>query len=198
LLNTRAWRQAAKFILAPLLFRSGTFVGRLTAGFFVTRFLITARLFTTGFLAPMFMASLLFAGRRLDAAHGATERFDLALVVELLAFSQFNQLLDFFHLIERLFQGLDDTAHIVCGFGDSGTSVANRLLMDGWAVNRLPLNGWGFHRRHVRSRRFDGRGFGSSVRWRCLGRLIRCRRRCPGGRRTLATSTTATTTASAM
>lgn len=88
----------------------------------MARFLIAARLFTAGFLAPgfftAFITPLLLARRRLDAAKGATERFNLAFIVELLAFSQFNQFLDFFHLIERLFQGLDNAAYVIRRFGD--------------------------------------------------------------------------------
>jgi hypothetical protein len=201
----RKWRAVIFYLTktgdksAPLLFRAGISIGRfLAAGFFVTRFLITARLFTAGFLTPMFVATLLFTGRRLDAAQGAAEGLNLALIVKLLAFRQFNQLLDFFHLIECLFQGLDNAAYVVRRLGNGRIRIADMLLRGGRAVNRLPLNRWLFHRRRFGSRRFNGRGFGNSVLWRCFGRLVCGRRRCTGRRLPLATSTTAATSASAM
>jgi hypothetical protein len=118
--------------LAPLLFRTGVFVGRFLAGrlfrrrFLVARFLKAARLFPAGFFAPLIMAPILFtlAGRRLDTAKRAAKRLDFTLVVKLLAFRQLNQFLDFFHLIERLFQGLNDTAYVVRRFGDSRVGIA--------------------------------------------------------------------------
>jgi hypothetical protein len=146
---------------APLLFRSGTFVNRL----FSAGFLIAARFFTAGFLAPRFVAPLLFT-RRLNAAQGAAERLNLTLIVELLAFSQFNQLLDFFHFIERLFQGLDNAAHVVRRFYDGGTGITALLPGGRRAVNRLPLERRLFHRRRGGSRRFNRGGFRSAFRRR--------------------------------
>jgi hypothetical protein len=36
----------------------------------------------------------------------------------LLAFRQFNQFLNFLHLVKGLFERLDDAAHVVCSFSD--------------------------------------------------------------------------------
>jgi hypothetical protein len=114
------------------------------------------------------MAPFLFtlAGRRLDAAKGTAKRFDFAFVIKLLAFSQFNQLLDFFHFIERLFQGLDNAAHVVRRFYDGGTGITALLPGGRRAVNRLPLERRLFHRRRGGSRRFNRGGFRSAFRRR--------------------------------
>ena len=131
----------------------------------VARFLKTARLFPSRFFAPVLMAPFRFtlAGRRLDAAKGTAKRLDFTLVVKLLAFRQFNQLLYFFHLIERLFQGLNDTAYVVRRFGDSRIGIASLRFLSrrtvGWMLLNWRLFHW--HWRRLGGGRFNRRGFRS-------------------------------------
>jgi hypothetical protein len=55
-------------------------------------------------------------------AQSPTQRLDLALVGELLAFSHFHQLENFFHLIHGALQRLHDVHHFVNGLTDGGAA----------------------------------------------------------------------------
>jgi hypothetical protein len=183
------------------------FPARFFSGWFVVaRFLIAARLFPTGFSTTGIRATFRFAftRRRLDAAQSAAEGLNLALIVKFLAFSQFNQFLDFFHLVQRLFERLNDAAHVVRSLGDGGIGIVTlrfrrRRTMDRLPLDRLPLDGRGFHRRRGGSRRFHGGSFRGIFRRLWRGRWLFRRRRRPGsGWLAWAASTTAATSASAM
>lgn len=63
------------------------------------------------------MPMIVFAGA-MDLAQRALEILNLALIVDLLAFGQFQRLEHFFHLFERMFQFLDDAVDLIDGFAD--------------------------------------------------------------------------------
>jgi len=133
----------------------------------------------------------------LKLAQGAEQRFDLAFVGELLAFGEFDQFQNFFHLLQRLFQRFDDLHHFVDGLADGGTirpghawrvrhgrfKPGARRQRTGWLRTHRMLgqfNGRFSMRRHGRCGRLHGGGrFGWHRRFsngRYFGRFIFCRR----------------------
>jgi len=68
------------------------------------------------------MPVIVFAGA-MELTQCALEILNLALVVDLLAFGEFQRFQNFFHLFERMFQFLDDTVDLVDGLGNRGLFV---------------------------------------------------------------------------
>ena len=137
-------------VLTSPFFRPGIFVRRLVVAFllvnrfFVPRFFVSARLFAPGFRAAV---ARWFIARDLDAAQGAAQVFNLALVAELLLFRQFDEFQDMFHLLKGLFERRDDLPHLVHGLRDGGGGLFAMDFLGWWSVNGWPVNGWPFNRR---------------------------------------------------
>jgi hypothetical protein len=71
-------------------------------------------------------------------AHRAVERFDFALVVDLLSFGEFQRFEHFLHFIENVFEFLDDFGDLIDGVGDAGSlELLNGLRMRLWPGFRL-------------------------------------------------------------
>jgi hypothetical protein len=127
--------------------------------FFVMRrfrmlgFLVTARLFPTGFLASRLVAPFLFAARHLNAAKGAAKIFNLALVIELLVFSEFDQLKNVLHFLKCLFKGSNDATHLFRSLGHRRSVFLRRRRRRGSAklgtLNRALNIGRLFRRRRL-------------------------------------------------
>ena len=117
-------------LTGALLVWSRIFVHRLfTSGFFRGRFILggfleaTRLLFPTGFFAPRLVTTITVTVRllttgQLDATQGAAERFDFAFIADLLILGYFKRMQHFFHRLKGLFEGFDDTADVIEGFGD--------------------------------------------------------------------------------
>jgi len=172
------------------------------SGFFVPFSRLACRFPGPGFFTPKFLAAGCVAAFafgllttwQLDAAKGAAERFDFALVVVLLMFGQFDQFEDFFHLLQRLFEGFHDVADFVGGFADGG-QILFGLRPLGRAMNGIafsgPFYGW----------LLRGGRFGKVFLWRGCGWFVGdgCGRRSRSGWLATAASTTAAaSTASAV
>ena len=61
------------------------------------------------------------AARVLQLAQQAAERVNLMLIGELLPLGVFDQFQNFFHALQGLFQGFDDSHHLVDGLADGRT-----------------------------------------------------------------------------
>lgn len=68
-------------------------------------------------------AALGFAGAITQLAQGPAQRFDLAFVRELLAFREFHQFQNFFHLIHRALERFNDLHHFVNRLMDGGGAM---------------------------------------------------------------------------
>ena len=96
---------------------------------------------------------------RLKLAQGAQQRFDFALVSELLALGEFDQFQNFLHLLQRLPQRFHDLHHLIDGLADGRTVRPGHArsvfggLKSGARWNERPCRN---HRR-VDGGRFNGR-----------------------------------------
>lgn len=122
---------------------------RLTGRFFAAMFLVPF-LWAAGFFAPEFVTPFRLAAGQLDAAQGAAERIDFALVVEFLMLGQFDEFQDLFHLLKRLLEGFHDVADFIGGFANGGKV----LFLAG------PVDGRAFVTRRFDRRPFPGRRLG--------------------------------------
>lgn len=68
-------------------------------------------------------AALGFTGTVAQLPQGAAQRFDFAFVRELLAFREFDQFQNFFHLIHRALERFDDLHYFVNGLMDGGGAM---------------------------------------------------------------------------
>ena len=131
--------------LTALLFGAGIFrffgAGFFGRAKFFALFRFGTRRFTARFRAA-FPDRL--AARRLDSAQGAAEIFNFPLIAEFLLLGQFNQAQHFLHLLQRLFEGLDNMAHVVQSFHDG---------------RNAPFDVVSLNRRLLDNGRFDGRRF---------------------------------------
>jgi hypothetical protein len=181
-------------------FATGLFVSFGLARRFFLAGLLTPFRFAAGCVAPGFLAPVRFTAGELDAAQGAAERFDFALVVVLLMFSQIDEFEDFFHLLQRMLEGFHNVADFVGGFGHDG-KVLFALWSLGRAMDGISFNGRPLHGRPLNGSLLGGGRFGH-IFLRCgCGWFVGggCRRRGRGGRLALAASTTtAASTASAV
>ena len=57
--------------------------------------------------------------RAMQLAEGSVQSVDLAFVVNLLSLGEFKCFQDFFHLVERQFEFLDDSCHLLDGIADA-------------------------------------------------------------------------------
>lgn len=69
------------------------------------------------------ITTLRFAGTIIQLAQRAAQRFDLSFVGQFLAFGQLDQFQNFFHLIHRVLQRLDDFHHLVNRLMDGGGAM---------------------------------------------------------------------------
>jgi hypothetical protein len=114
-----------------------------------------------GFFTPEFRTPFGFTTRQLDAAQGTAEGLDFTLVVVLLVLGEFDEFEDFFHLLQRMFEGFDDLADFVGGFTDGG-----KILFLARPVGR----------RTFKAGLFNGRPFHGGLfnRWRFRRFFLRC------------------------
>lgn len=78
--------------------------------------------------------------RAVQSSERAFQFLDLALVINLLPFGQFQSFQHVFHFIERVFQFLDDFVDLLDGLGDGGNfraALAFRLRFRRWPGLRL-------------------------------------------------------------
>ena len=68
-------------------------------------------------------ATLGFARSVVHLAQGTAQRFDFALIGELLALGHFDELQNFFHLIHRVLERFDDLHHLVNRLMDGGSAM---------------------------------------------------------------------------
>ncbi|HTY89148.1 MAG TPA: hypothetical protein VMB80_17000 [Candidatus Acidoferrum sp.] len=71
--------------------------------------------------AAMLVPGVPAAARVLQLAQQAAERVNLMLIGELLPLGVFDQFQNFFHALQGLFQGFDDSHHLVDGLADGRT-----------------------------------------------------------------------------
>lgn len=160
-------------LFASGLFRMGFFVFlRLAGGFFAAMFLVPF-LRAAGFFAPEFVTPFRLATGQLDAAQGAAERLDFALVVVFLMLGQFDEFQDLFHLLKRLLEGFHDMADFIGGFANGG-----KVLFLAGPVEGRPFVTRRFDRRPFPGRRFDRRRFREFFLRRRFKRFV-----CGGRRR---------------
>lgn len=117
----------------------------------------------TGTLFAQITWVALFAGTIVQLSQGAAKRFDFALVGELLAFCEFNELQNFFHLVNGAFERFDDLHHLVDRLADGGAAVSGFSVALTDALGQTldafqKRSGLGRARRcRLRFRRRDGR-----------------------------------------
>jgi hypothetical protein len=122
-------------------FAGGFFVAfGLARGFFMPGFRPPFR-FAARFFAPVFRAPLRLTARELNSAQRAAERLDFALVVVLLVFGELDEFQNFFHLFERLFEGFNDMADFVCGFGHGRKILLMARFIGRWPFRASRVNG---------------------------------------------------------
>jgi hypothetical protein len=104
------------------------------------------------------MPRLAFAGP-VQVPQRALEILDFALVIDLLPFGKFERFEHFFHLIERVFEFVDDSVHLLDGVRDA------LLLMRGFG-RALVLALLGFFNGRLGRCRGRGGGRAGFARWR--------------------------------
>ncbi|HWD91456.1 MAG TPA: hypothetical protein VG938_03820 [Verrucomicrobiae bacterium] len=116
-------------------------------------------------------------------AQRSLEILNLALIIDLLPFGEFERFEHFLHLIERVFEFLDDSVHLLDGVSDGGSLMRGFRVL--WRLILVVLLGFFGS---------GGKRFGSGVRGNGFARRWRqrfARLATPGMAATAASGTTA-------